>query len=143
MAMFLVRGSGLLKFCQSMCTFLPAGHCAPCLDRISQCRKKGLPHSLMGVFSPQFHLYLENQCSWTGSVCASLVCSYCTAGFPTTLHLESMSLSVFFRGKPQGCSTLLIVKPRRLKFYTICTVHCVLKLPRGKFSPEVIILGGL
>lgn len=46
-----------------------AGQCALCLDTVSQCRNR-LPRSWTGAFPPQlhipqFHLYLENEGSWT------------------------------------------------------------------------------
>lgn len=104
----------------------------------------------LGVFSPQllilqFPLYLENQRSWSGSVSASLVCSCWHCCFShNTVPREYELVCLLQSGSPGLFSNCYChCEPQGLKLHTICTLRCVLTVPRGGFfPPEVIILGG-
>lgn len=87
MTTFLMTGSGLQTFYQSMCGSCQQATVPLAWTRLASAGRTGCLILCMDVFSPQlqilrFHLHLENQCSWTESVCARLVCSCCIAGFP-------------------------------------------------------------
>lgn len=128
---------------------LPAGHCALCLDTFSQCRKNGLPRSLCG-------------CVFSSALDTSFLCTLKTnevgqdpflpvwclavgiAAFPTTLYLESVSLSASSERNPGDCSVLLllIAEPKSQTLQHLHPSPCAYSSQRRIFPSDVIILGG-